>query len=155
MWSSRLWFLILTVLTSALISGALNTSQTQIGGEWSGRELELLIEHQALRLVRASSDLAAQPEVIKAFTTDYPHPSVRRQRLTELLAQPQPLLQDVMLTDESKAKACASSEQECPHDIRDIMLLDETLSKSCAPGGGGCTYDPLKPWGESQLTVNA
>ena len=129
MWSSRLWFLILTVLTSALISGALNTSPTQIGGEWAGRELELLIEHQALHLVRASSDLAAQPEIIKAFTTDYPDASERRQRLSELLAQPKQFVQDV-------------------------MLVDESLSKSCAPGGGGCTYHPLKPWTQSDLNLD-
>ena len=63
MWFSRVWFILLTLLTSVLISGALNTSSHKERAEYSAREVELLTERHTLQLTVESSDLASQPEV--------------------------------------------------------------------------------------------
>ena len=127
MWFSRVWFILLTILTSALVSGALNTSSTKERHEHSAHEVELLTERHALQLSVESSNLASQPEVIHALSSQYQNDEDQRLRFDELF--------ESWLLDHPLAV--------------DAMLLNPALSKDCPPGGGECIYRPLRSWGQS------
>ena len=126
MWFSRVWFISLTLLTSVLISGALNTSSFKERTEYSAREVELLTERHTLQLTIESSDLASQPEVILALSSQYAEAEGQKLRLDDLFEN--------WLVDHSVAM--------------DAMLLNPGLSKDCPPGGGECVYRPLRPWSQ-------
>ena len=126
MWFSRVWLISLVLLTSALVSGALNRSVSGDGLESSAREAELLIERHTLQLAVESSDLAAQPEVILALSSQYAEPDGQKHRLDQLFED--------WLVDHPIAK--------------DALLLNSGLSKDCPPGGGNCSYQPLRAWNQ-------
>ena len=130
MWFSRVWLISLVLFTSALVSGALSRSVDQDSLENSVREAELLIERHSLQLAVESSDLAAQPEVILALSSQYAEPEGQKLRLDQLFED--------WLVDHPIAN--------------DAMLLNSGLSKDCPPGGGDCRYQPLRTW-DQYITV--
>ena len=126
MWFSRVWLISLVLVTSALVSGALNRSVNQESLEHSAREAELLIERHTLQLAVESSDLAAQPEVILALSSQYAEANGQKLRLDHLFEN--------WLVDHPIAS--------------DAMLLNPGLSKDCPLGGGDCRYQPLRAWNQ-------
>ena len=126
MWFSRIWFFSLIVLTSVLISGALNTSSNQERGERSAHEVSLQAERHALQLSVESVELASLPEVIIALSTQYERERGQQERFDELFEN--------WLIEHPLAV--------------DVMMLNPGLSKDCPPGGGECSYRPLRPWNQ-------